>query len=664
MYFKAQPFFKIFIFLALGIVISNYILSCNYLLVSVFIILVLAFVFVYKYNFAIYIFIFCLGFGLVKVKQNHFNNLLPDNISAYQAKIIDDVQKKDLYQKTIVKILKYKINNQWVNNNFETKMIINTKSKKQLFYGNTILINGTPTKIPKPQNPFQFDLKTYMQRQGIYYQHNIFNDKIFIFNTHDKDIFYYAYYSRHFLESKFNYYISDKNASSILNAMVLGIRTNLDSEIFASYSNSGIIHVIAISGLHIALFFTFLSKIFFWVPNFRKNQILIASFSILLMWSYTFIAGFGASVIRASIMFTFILIGKLRNKGTNHIDIYNLLFACATFMLIYNPDYLWDIGFQLSFVAVLGILFFNDYLNNIFKPRYILIKWIWDITTVTLAAQLATFPLTLFYFNKLTLNFLLANIIVIPISSILLYLSILFFAVLPFETLAQKIAYLLKDLTNLMNYTAYFNSNIPLGIFENIHFNILQLILSYLVILLVFYNIIHHSKFIKWVNILLVLIIAFIQYMLGYEKHNSKEQYILYHYKSPIFYFRNGNSELICASKKLTSQPTIIDYSLQKFRANNFISKSNTITIENNASNLNYSIFVINGKRIVYLFNKVEKNELSKLGADFIFIPDYLNNYLKDYLSIEKSTIIVNNIGKNLIYKNLHSLSKQGAIKI
>ncbi|MEY5049604.1 MAG: hypothetical protein RLZZ175_2963 [Bacteroidota bacterium] len=139
MYFKAQPFFKIFIFLALGIVISNYILSCNCLLFSVFIILVLAFVFVYKYNFAIYIFIFCLGFGLVKVKQNHFNNLLPDNISAYQAKIIDDVQKKDLYQKTIVKILKYKINNQWVNNNFETKMIINTKSKKQFFYGNTIL---------------------------------------------------------------------------------------------------------------------------------------------------------------------------------------------------------------------------------------------------------------------------------------------------------------------------------------------------------------------------------------------------------------------------------------------------------------------------------------------------------------------------------------------
>src|SRR6185295_2846749 len=189
----------------------------------------------------------------------------------------------------------------------------------------------------------------------------------------------------------------------IAEALLIGYRNDLDRDLVQAYSNTGVVHIIAISGLHIAIIYAAL-LMFFALFKPSKAKKWIQPFMILgVIWLFTLIAGAAPSVLRAAVMFTFILAGKFLGKSGN---IHNTLAASAFVLLFVNPFYLWDIGFQLSYTAVFSIVIFFSSVNGLLYFRNRFLRWLWQLGAVSLSAQIFTLPLVVYHFHQLPLLFL------------------------------------------------------------------------------------------------------------------------------------------------------------------------------------------------------------------------------------------------------------------
>jgi len=203
-------------------------------------------------------------------------------------------------------------------------------------------------------------------------------------------------------------------------ALLLGERADVDKAVLKSYSDTGTIHIISVSGLHVGIIFLVLQHLFKLV-RVLKNELLKCALMILCIWFYAMLTGLPASVIRSACMISFYCIGKAINHQSNTI---NHVAASALFLLSIDTLYLFDVGFQLSYLAVLGILYLQKWISNWYQPKNKVMTYIWSTTSVSLAAQLFTLPLCWYYFHQFPNYFIIANLIAIPLSSVALYASI------------------------------------------------------------------------------------------------------------------------------------------------------------------------------------------------------------------------------------------------
>ena len=205
----------------------------------------------------------------------------------------------------------------------------------------------------------------------------------------------------------------------VASALLLGYRENLDKELVKSYASAGAMHVLAVSGLHVGILYLLLTRIFSFLKKVKKvknGKFILTILIVSFLWFYAIMTGLSASVMRATTMFSFIVIGnELLNRKTS---IYNTLAVSAIILMIINPFIVYQVGFQLSYVAVVGIVYLQPKLNRLFYSRYKLVRGVWAITCVSLAAQIATFPLSLHYFHQFSTYFFISNLIVIPASSL------------------------------------------------------------------------------------------------------------------------------------------------------------------------------------------------------------------------------------------------------
>lgn len=197
----------------------------------------------------------------------------------------------------------------------------------------------------------------------------------------------------------------------IATALVLGYKEDLDPELKRSFSEAGAMHVLAVSGLHVGIIFMALSFMLKWMERRRYGKFIKTILVILLIWFYAMLTGFSPSVFRATVMFTVIGSAGLFNKQAN---IFNTLAASAFIMLLFDPRLLFNVGFQLSYSAVIGIVALYPKLSPLVTSRYWLVNKVWDLTAVSIAAQIATFPLTLLYFHQIPIYSVLSNLVIIP----------------------------------------------------------------------------------------------------------------------------------------------------------------------------------------------------------------------------------------------------------
>ena len=323
-------------------------------------------------------------------------------------------------------------------------------SSKQLSYGDIVLIGVKPTPVRHSENPGAFNYQRYLQMQQIYEQVYVPASKWQQIYRHDgtgfiQRISRWQKQIRNILQQ---YLGDDVQVLGIAEALLIGYKADLDADLVQYYSSTGVVHIIAISGLHLGLIYWVLLRFLGLFPIFQKKQWLKAAIILSALWTFSLLTGASASVLRSAVMFTIIVIGEAGNRKSSIIQ---SLAASAFLLLIYNPYLLWDVGFQLSYLAIIGIISLQKPIEQLYFFKYKVIQYVWQMCSITLAAQVMTTPIALFYFHQFPNYFLAANLPAVPLSTIILFAELALLLLSPWPILAHPVAWLVARLIKCLN---------------------------------------------------------------------------------------------------------------------------------------------------------------------------------------------------------------------
>lgn len=304
------------------------------------------------------------------------------------------------------------------------KLILNIRKDSTLpliEVGSQLYVTGTFYKNRKPNNPNQFDYGKYLENQQIYAQVYADANDVKINPIIGKSISYYASKLRNRIIKNLEKNNFNKTELGVVVALILGQQQDISQEVIRDYQYAGAVHVLSVSGLHVGcilLFITFLLKP---IPNTKRGSFIKLIIVILSLWIFGILAGLAPSVVRSVTMFSFVAVGMFLRRS---INIYNTLLTSALLILLIKPSFLFDIGFQLSYVALFFIVWLQPLLTSIWTPNNKLVSYFWDIITVSFAAQIGTFPLSIYYFHQFPGLFFITNIVILPGLSIILGIGV------------------------------------------------------------------------------------------------------------------------------------------------------------------------------------------------------------------------------------------------
>jgi competence protein ComEC len=371
-------------------------------------------------------------------------------------------------------------------------------------FGDVLLIKGRPQPIPPPGNPGEFDYRRYLSNKNIYHQHFVRSgDVIRAGNRPSSQLVAYANDARSWAESTLKKFVSGEREQAIAAALVLGVTDGLDNELLNAYAATGSMHVLAVSGLHISIIYMIILWFLRPANKLPGGRWVVAIISLSILWMYAFVTGVSPSVLRAVTMFSFIAIATPWSKRTN---IYNTLAVSAFFLLLFDPFMILSVGFQLSYLAVLGIVYLYPKFLSLWEPKQWIITEIWKITCVSIAAQIATFSLGLLYFHQFPNYFLLSNLLVVPLSFVVLILGLLVLGFSFLPVVATVIGFCLEIVIMAVNYIVFTIETFPFSLIDNIFVSGLQcfLLFGFIVVLIL---LIEHRKFkyVGWAAFIAVL---------------------------------------------------------------------------------------------------------------------------------------------------------------
>lgn len=295
---------------------------------------------------------------------------------------------------------------------------------------------------------------------------------------------------------------------AILSALTIGDKTELSESIRESYSVAGASHILALSGLHIGLLYTLL---FFILQPVAKRgnagRCLRSFFLIILLWTFAFFTGFSPSVVRSVTMFSILALADMFGRQSFSL---NTLAATAWFMLLCNPAWVFDVGFQLSFVAVTSILLIQQPIYHLFTIKGRIGKYVWGLMSVSIAAQLGTAPLVIFYFSRFSTHFLLTNLVVIPLVTIILYVAVFMLLLTPISWIQTYVAEGVKKLLEILNLFVRWVEQLPYSSIDGIWLYQLEVLGIYVSLFLLFYYYMNrrYKKLITCLSFILLLAVC------------------------------------------------------------------------------------------------------------------------------------------------------------
>jgi competence protein ComEC len=385
-------------------------------------------------------------------------------------------------------------------------------------YGEVWLVQGTPEPSKGPANPGEFDYRRYLQYHQVYHSQFVHQGQYRVLGRAPLSaLVAISQRAAAVLDGVFRQYVRSPREYALGTALVLGFRDDIDTATKQAYANTGTTHIMAVSGLQVGLLFAALQWLLARVPlggSALRRRLLTAALGLALIWSYAFLTGLSASVLRATVMFTLVILGQAWGRQSS---LFNTLSAAACGLLLYNPYLLCDVGFQLSFLAVVSIVYLQPRIVRWFDVRnYVLdyqrswhspvwqrfwrgSAWLadaaWQLSALSIAAQVATFPLGLYYFHQFPFNFLLSNLIAVPISSVAVYVGVVLLLVkgivalpallLPsLDWVPRAIGWVFQGLIWLFNeYIFFIGRLLPRAVVGGVHLSQAQTLLVFLLIL-------------------------------------------------------------------------------------------------------------------------------------------------------------------------------------
>lgn len=346
-----------------------------------------------------------------------------------------------------------------------------------LQYGSTFITGAPLSEIKNAGNPGGFDYKKYCLFNGITHQYYL-NPGSFVLlsELRQEAITGFLINTRHWVVNILYKYITTPETRSLAAALLIGYKNDLEQNLVQSYTNTGVVHIIAISGLHLGIIYVILVWLLKISRLTYKAKWLSPVIVIVFLWLFSLLAGAQASVIRSAVMFTCVGAGTLFSRKGNML---NTLFFSALALLVYNPFWLWDVGFQLSYAAVLSIVLF---MQPIYRSLYFsnsLIRAIWQLMAVTLAAQILTTPISIYHFHQFPLSFWLANIIAVPLSTIILVGLIILCLICAIVPVAVITGHIITYGITLMNNSIQHIEQLPFALVDGMVITPVQVVLLY-----------------------------------------------------------------------------------------------------------------------------------------------------------------------------------------
>jgi len=535
------PFVRFSIFAIVGIVCQRWVPYLWESPVSVLSVLFLVFVCVRLFRYfvrirGLYFVVGIVGLSLVSytfgwVAKNH-NELTDEDhwrhvkgkIIAIQGKVSSSVLEKENYFRYDLEVEQVLTENNrlspvcgkihfYIKREKTGYKILDLKEETPLAYGDVVQVYTTPRAIPPPSNPQEFDYSGYMALQNIHGQCFVSKGAYTVLaNQPDNKILAASYQVREHLRVKIKDLILEDEARAIALALLIGVKDYLSDDIKRAYASAGAIHVLAVSGLHVGILYLLLLLVLKPWEKYKAGLWLISMTTVVAIWFYTFITGMSPSVLRAATMFTVFAISRALGRKNNG---YNALGIAAFILLLYDPYLIYSVGFQLSFLAVGGIMYLQPCIYRWWIAPNAFLDKAWSITAVSLAAQMATFPLSVYYFNQFPTYFFISNFFVIPGASIIMIGGVLMILAEKAWSLAGGIVgMILTGVIQLMNFLVKSVEQIPGSLVTWLYIEGNEVLLTYGILILIFLGIHQRSSFYLNIGLSCLLIL----FGLGYCK--------------------------------------------------------------------------------------------------------------------------------------------------
>lgn len=503
--------------------------------------------------------------ALPKNQSNHYSHIEADRSNLYHLRVQEVLKSNPYADNYIASVIGVD------QNQTSGKILISINKDAEgpkLKPDHLISYYGTYTAIDEPLNPHQFNYKDYLNNLGIYHRVQLAPPFFEIKNQPHTTPYGWAFGIRENITRALERAQMGEKELSIIQALLLGQRTEVSAETTSDYVNAGAIHILAVSGLHIGILLIILQFVTAPIKQLRHGRIIQLALILIILWSYAFIAGFSASVVRAVCMFSFLAFAMCLNRPTNT---FNILALSLFFILLIAPMFLFQVGFQMSYMAVFAILWIYPMLQKSWSPNNLFLKKLWQLMSVSIAAQLGVLPIALFYFHQFPGLFFLSNLAIVPFLAFILGLGIIVIVLAVTNFLPSALALFYNSLITLLNTVVGWIGAQESFVFKGISFDIVQVILGYALLgyVLVFFS----KRSPKRLLVTMALIIGFQSYLLyaNYNSQTKEEVIVLHQTRNTVLFHRIGNSLTISTTDKNKTKAVREDYTTtERIKSVNF----------------------------------------------------------------------------------------------
>jgi competence protein ComEC len=494
------------------------------------------------FGLSVYLFLFAAGMCAVAVQA--FTPSEETEQGVYMVVLEEAPTERENSMRAIVRLKSRKADSSWINSDEQVMLYLRKdEPAKELQQGDLLVIDATLQPVMNAGNPHEFDYRAYLNRKNI-------GRTTFVEAGKWKMLDHYAQspmenfvnHIRHYLLEVFVRAGLSGNEMAVASALTLGYKAYLEDELRTAYSASGAMHVLAVSGLHVGILYLIINMLLGKITFLQGHKGWSAVIVLLLLWLYALITGMSPSVKRATEMFSIIVVGEFFRRKP---FIYNSIAVSAFLLLLLRPANLFDVGFQLSYMAVLAIVFFQPKFYALLDVKNSFADKAWSLACVSMAAQIGTAPLSIYYFHQFPSYFLLTNFIVIPAASVVIYVALALFLLSPIPLLLGWLGWLFDKFLYLLNSSIFFIEKLPGSVLANIRFHGWEILLAYSCIATLCIWLISSRKTYLFLTIILCGIWMGASIFCDYRDLSGK-QLVVYHTQgNSLLQFINGRKEII-----------------------------------------------------------------------------------------------------------------------